>query len=819
MKVRTRLLLAMALTMAFAVLSVRFISGDAMLHGFSTLDETRARADVAKVDQALRGMVTELDRKSVDWASWDDTYAYVQDRNPGYIQSNISTESFRNLGVDMLLILDKSQNEVYSFSAPSIDDRKRLDAGDLWKTLVRHGYLSRIPELSAGKSGIAMVGASPVLVSIRPIRDTNEKLPSRGWLVFARYLKAPALDDLRRITRQDVGIQVFSFQDPEAKSLASSLIGGQSAVIRVRDNVTAEGFSLVRDIHGSPAILLKTALRRSTYVFGMGVVDSIMIQLVGLGAAFSVVIFFIFEKFALARLRSLGRQVAAVGNDASGTRVCLQGGDELTDLAGHINEMLAKIDASAAELRASQEKLRTHNENLEVLVQERTREIEHQAFHDKLTNLPNRSLFMDRLHFALAKARRSGLGTAVLFIDLDNFKLVNDSLGHDVGDLLLTEVADRFVCSVRPGDTVARLGGDEFTVLLEDLANVEEASEVAKRLLQGLKKPINLGTRETFACASIGLAYSDDHAIGGDKFLKNADTAMYRAKAAGKSSYVIFDDSMHDHAMERLEMETDLRRALENDEIFVAFQPIVNLQTGMAIEAEALARWKHPSKGLISPNQFIPIAEDTGLIVPIGYWILEQACTQGQKWRLGSGGPDFVMSVNLSGKQLQRDDVLGRVRGILERTQLPPQNLKLEITESVLMEDRIDVAMKLQGLKEMGIKLALDDFGTGYSSLSTLQAFPIDTLKVDRGFISLLGLEEGSMAIVQAIVALAGTMKMSVTGEGVETHPQEKIIRELGVETVQGFLYDQPLRADEFEARMNDGSLAQISEENQRKAA
>jgi diguanylate cyclase (GGDEF)-like protein len=439
---------------------------------------------------------------------------------------------------------------------------------------------------------------------------------------------------------------------------------------------------------------------------------------------------------------------------------------------------------------------------------ERTHEIKYQAFHDKLTGLPNRALFTDHMDLALAKARRSHKGTAVIFLDLDNFKLINDSLGHQAGDELLKSVADRLKGAVRMGDTVARLGGDEFTILLEDLDAPEEAEGSARRILHALNQPIEIGNGEAFASASLGIAYTVHCIESTGDLMKQADIAMYHAKATGKSSYVVYDKGMNDSAIVRLELETSLRKALELDQISVHYQPLIDLTTGLCKGAEALARWKHPLYGYVSPNQFIPIAEEIGVINGLGYFILEQACMQAKIWQDQVGNESFSISVNLSGKQLQQPDVVDRVKDILNRTQLPPHCLKLEITESVLMTDRDATVDKLNRLKQVGVMLALDDFGTGYSSLSTLSYFPLDTLKIDRAFISSLGRDSQANSIVQAIMALSKSMCMDVTGEGVETAAQLEAIQRLGCRTGQGYLFAMPLPGAEFGLRfMNPSSL------------
>ncbi|MEQ1821220.1 MAG: EAL domain-containing protein [Fimbriimonadaceae bacterium] len=798
MKVRNRVILAIGLTTLGAGLGVYSLSAGPLMASFVTLEDQRAREDVGRVSQALNQAIQQVHEKSVDWSNWDDTYQFMADRNQAYIKSNMVPQSLVDLKMDAILMLTPTEKPFYSFAVPRLKKLPMLSTDSIQSELTRNGWLGKLDKEGDGRAGVILVGGLPVALSVRPIRNSDVNQPSRGWFIFARYLDSGAFATLQNLTNQTVS--PLSVRSSEAKDLLPTF-RRQVVTLRVVNEDRMLGYSLVRDIAGNPALILKTEISRRVAAQGSAMVAVTTYQFLGFGALFLVVILAVVDRFALSRISKLSKQVEGIGDNTSGERVKLDGHDELSGLADRMNTMLAKMEVATLKLKESEEKLRAHNENLEQTVLERTQEIEHQAFHDKLTGLPNRALFMDRVNFALTRAKRTGIGTATLFIDLDNFKLVNDSLGHDVGDQLLIAVADRLVEAVRPGDTVARLGGDEFTVLLEDLPGLSEAEAVAQRILVALRKPISLESRETFACASVGLAYTNDSNIEVVSLVKNADTAMYRAKANGKSNYVVFDESMLDHAIERLELETDLRQALDRQELDVHFQPIVDLPTERLIGAEALARWNHPSRGPVPPGRFIPIAEDTGLIIPIGYWVLEQACLQAKKWIVEFDEPNFVMNVNLSGKQLQRDDVVARVKEVLERTGLPAQSLKLEITESVLMEDREGVVAKMLELTKLGVHLALDDFGTGYSSLSTLRAFPIDTLKIDRAFISLLGQEEDATAIIEAILGLAKTMKMDVTGEGVETQDQSNLITSLGCKAGQGYLYDKPLTSEEFGAR------------------
>ena len=422
----------------------------------------------------------------------------------------------------------------------------------------------------------------------------------------------------------------------------------------------------------------------------------------------------------------------------------------------------------------------------------------HEAFHDGLTGLPNRAWFMEQLQVSLdlVHSRKDRL-FAVLFLDLDRFKLINDSIGHMVGDQLLIGIANRLSRCIRPGDKVARLGGDEFTILLDDIRSASEAVEVADRIQKHVSQPFNVGGYETFTTVSIGIAFSNPDYQLPEDFLRDADTAMYQAKSLGKARYVIFDKGMHARAVNLLQLETDLRRAIDRDEFFIEYQPIVELESGRLTGFEALVRWQHPDRGSILPDRFIAVAEETGFIVPIGHWVLLQACLQMQRWNeKHSPAIPLSISVNLSARQFAQSNLLEQITQILDVTGLDPRLLKLEITESVVMESVESAAGTLEKLRALGVELSIDDFGTGYSSLSYLHRLPIDTLKIDRSFVSHMTENNENKEIVRTIIMLAKTLGMGVIAEGVETKEQAASLRELGCHSVQGYLVARPLDAE-----------------------
>ncbi len=419
----------------------------------------------------------------------------------------------------------------------------------------------------------------------------------------------------------------------------------------------------------------------------------------------------------------------------------------------------------------------------------------HDALYDALTQLPNRTLFLDHLGLSMDQARRRKNSTiAVLFMDLDRFKTINDSLGHSVGDELLVELARRLTHFLRPGDTVARLGGDEFAVLLNDVHGAGDATRVAERIQELIREKIVIGGREVFTCASIGVALSSPGYKRPEEILRDADTAMYRAKAAGRGCYQVFDQTMHRNAVALLKLETELRRAVELKQFVMHYQPIISLEKGRIVGFEGLVRWRHPERGLVNPERFIAVAEETGLIVPLGWWVLRQACRHAREWQqLLPSQPPLYVSVNVSGKVIMQPDMFDRVTAILEETGLPPTSLRLEITENVIM-DHGDIALgKLAQFHDVGVQFSVDDFGTGYSSLSYLQRFSYDTLKIDRSFISGMEGKGEAAAIVQTIVALANMLKISVVAEGVETSEQLQRLRQIGCSHAQGFWFCKPV--------------------------
>ena len=432
--------------------------------------------------------------------------------------------------------------------------------------------------------------------------------------------------------------------------------------------------------------------------------------------------------------------------------------------------------------------------------------IRHQASHDRLTGLPNRLLFEERLSLALAYAHQWGEMLAVMFLDLDRFKTINDTLGHASGDLLLQQVAQRLSKCLKQNDTIARWGGDEFTLILPQVQSAHDATKIAKRIIKALKTPFECNGQELHVTTSIGIALAPYDGEDAETLLKNADIAMYQVKQQGKNDFQLYAADMNTQALDQLVLANDLYRALNRGEFLLHYQPQVNLKTGQIVAVEALVRWQHPERGLVPPSQFIPLAEETGQINAIGEWVLQTACAQNRAWQ-EAGLPPIRVAVNLSARQFQQQNLVQSVDRVLAETGLEAQYLEVEITETIAMQDVKVTILVLEKLQAMGVYISIDDFGTGYSSLATLKQFPLNTLKIDQAFVKDLTTDAKDAALIRAIVALGHGLDLTVIAEGVETAEQQEFLRSVGCNAMQGYWFSKPLPAEAAAQRQHQALL------------
>jgi predicted signal transduction protein with EAL and GGDEF domain len=671
----------------------------------------------------------------------------------------------------------------------------------------RETLRSAIERSTGGLSHRAVVSIQHrlYLVVSEPARFADEVL---GTMTVGYALDDSVADELAATTRCEVtlaanghisGSSLPGDARPElARDLAGELRTVTSAPVRVRSLGHAqyiEGvFPLFRDQSSrneNRLVLLQDWAPTQQFV------DELRRQFLRAGAGIFVLA--LAGGIALSRRmsRPLREIAAAAGDIAAGNwdrRVPIGGGAEASTVATAFNEM-------STSLRTAQERLL------------------HDALHDQLTQLPNRTLFMDRLQRAVsARARRSELLFAVLFVDLDRFKTINDSLGHPAGDALLLEIARRLAGAIRRDDlvsrpgagappsetTLARLGGDEFTVLVEGIRDPSDAVRIAERIQAALSVPITLDGQDVFTSASIGIAVSTSLHRSADDVVRDADLAMYRAKASGGDRCAVFDATMHQHAVKRLQLETDLRRALDRGELRLHYQPIVRLSDHRIVGFEALLRWEHPDQGLLSPAAFLDVAQDAGLLTRIDRWVLAEACSQARDWKpAGAGDPSISVSVNISAQGFGQADIVRQVEQALRESRLDPARLRLEITESAAMADAERARAILGELKALGVRLSLDDFGTGYSSLSYLQRFPVDTLKIDRSFVIGMDQNDECRQIVGTILHQARTLKLDVVAEGTETTAQVGYLARLECGFGQGFFFSKPIPADRILAALS----------------
>jgi diguanylate cyclase (GGDEF)-like protein/PAS domain S-box-containing protein len=856
LRVRTRVIVGLTSFILFCgqYALARFI----LLRSFTRFEAEQAIVNTEKVHSTLKAKVKEFDRLLGDWAPWDDAYAFMQNRNDNFVRSNMSASGFTENEIDTLILTDTAGRPVIAKGFNLVEQKPRSVYPAILPLASGQGALLQHKTVDSKMAGILVFPEKLIFVASRPILQSNYEGPIRGTMIMGRCIEAEEIQQINKTLGVVMSLhhRNASTSPLEIQNATQQLSPQRSIFLQAKNEDVMVSYSFVQDIFGKPALVLRTEMNRQIYQQGLASLTYYFWSTFSLVLIFGVLSLLLLERsqnklqqseeqYALAaqgandglwdwnirtneiyfspRWRSiLGLQADDLGNrlDAWLQRIHPEDRERFqSELFEHLQGKTPYFENEYRILNQEQRYCWVLCRGLAVrdtagkayrMAGSQTDLTSRRVLYDQLTGLSNRTLFRDQLERALKRSKRqSDYLFAVIFLDCDRFKVVNDSLGHLLGDQLLIETAQRLQACIRPGDVVARLGGDEFAVLLENIREIEDATSIATRINQELSRPFNLMGHTAYISASIGIAWNSGDCQQPDDLLRNADTAMYRAKAQGKARYEVFDAEMNIQAKARLELETELRKALENREFALHYQPIISLATTSVIGFEALLRWKHPHR-MISPETFIPVAEETGLIVPIGAWVLQEACNQMVLWQQHYlPGQAWTMSVNLSRKQFSQPDLVEQITQTLQQTELSANNLKLEVTETALMDQPEEIATQiLLALKHLGIQLSIDDFGTGYSSLSCLNAFPIDMLKIDRSFIHQMDNNQKYSEVVSTINTLAHTLGLKVIAEGVETEQQVLKLKMMKCNYAQGYYFAKPQVAQDIEQWLSQQTVA-----------
>jgi diguanylate cyclase (GGDEF)-like protein len=744
--------------------------------------------------------LNDLKKTAVDWAEWNDPYQFVADGNQGFIDENLGTNTFENLRLDSIVYMNNSGEIVYARQineAAAVLEPVPDVVKERFKILIGSN-------LDAGKrlQGILNTPAGAMLFATNPILTSTGGGPVNGNIVIYRYLNGKEIAYLSTVIGQEIFLEENIAQSAqEFVAEYTNIVSGIS--VRTISAETIKGLATFYDIDQNPAVTVSLDMNRDMNMIGSSGIRSVLIAMFFTGLIFTLLIIFFTNKMILSRLLSMSRTIKDIGEHDNPAKRLKPDGycDELSAMKGEINSMLDKLQISRQQIIEREGELKQTAKELLQEVSERKKaqeQITHLAYHDHLTGLPNRIHFSEDLNHGIRLAKRTGKLLGVMFLDLDGFKMINDSMGHLSGDLLLVEASRRLKAILRESDTVARLGGDEFVVMAENISDVSDIKKIAQAILDSFCEPFILNNQECLITTSIGVAVYPADGEDSETLIKNADIAMYRAKEKGKNQYVICSDGIKNKVLQTIEISNHLFHALDRGEFEVYYQPQVSCSTNLIVGAEALIRWHHPIRGMVLPGEFISIAEQTGQILPIGAWVLRTACTQNKIWQ-DAGYPRIRISVNLSIRQFQNYNIVGEVKSVLSDTGFDPTYLELEITESIAMREQGYIVESLNMLRKLGIHITIDDFGTEYSSMNHLKKLPVDRIKIPMPFVQGIGKGSKDKAITKSIIVLAKSLGLGVTAEGVETKEQHDFLTQRMCDEIQGFYHFRPMPSADFE--------------------
>ena len=792
--IRTRFIGIMAVMLILTAGMVYLILHTVMHDKINILEDKYIIENVERTKKEIFKEIEVLDTIVMDWAVWDNSYQFMIDKNPEYIKANLSEDTLNNLKINIMLFIDNKGNLVHG-EGYDLQKKENVPIDEALLKYIKDHSLLQNNDVKYRKSGIITLnGKDLILLSICPILTSAGEGPINGYIVLGANFTEKKIADIGEELNSE--IKLTFLKDFEYDRKFFDLKDDKIQIDAVSDQKII-GRAFLDDIDGKHLLLLSIEKNRDINNIGEAGIKATLWLLLGLFFLFAIIITVILDRGILLRFQELSNDIRKIGEGKDlSVRLKRQNiDDELTDVSNEINGMLGALERSQLFLSKSESALKKAIEKLqdEVLEHEKTQEqIKYIAYHDTLTGLPNRNLLNELLVHSITLAERNNKCMAVLFLDIDGFKMINDSKGHGMGDQILQEVAERLLKTLRKSDVIARHGGDEFIVIIEELDNCSGVELIANKIINCFQEPFHLENQDYFLTTSVGVAVYPADGQTPDMLIKNADIAMYKAKENGKNQYLFCTPVMKDVANETMELSTNLYRAIEKNELELYYQPQLSCHNNQIMGVEALIRWRHPVMGLISPAKFIPIAEKTGLILPIGEWVLRTACQQNKKWQ-EQGLPKIRMGVNLSLRQFHNNDLLNLVESVLKETKLAPQYLELEITETIAMKEKSYIINTLNAFRQIGVSIAIDDFGTEYSSLSYLKHLPVDRLKVAMQFIRGIGIDHKDEALAKGIIVLAKSIGMNVIAEGVETKEQLEFLKNHNCDEIQGYYFFKPL--------------------------
>lgn len=755
MKLRNKITIIL-LSLWCIMVVIAFIGSQRIINqSYLDLEQNQVKADIQRVKEAIQQMSSSINTLLTNWAAWDDTYKFINDLNPAYIKTNLNLNSFISADVNMIFYFNANFQPVY-LAAVNIDktDEAAIPI-EIFKYLSPQGRLVRQPYPNSDVQGLIALKSSLLLVCAHSIVTSDFKGPVRGTLIMAKYLSDTALKQLEKTTKINLSIYPLTNQnmDKSQVSIYEKLQKNNQFLIERNNETLISGYTLLNDINDKPIAILKIELPRNLYQIGIKTIHYYNKVFIIYSIILVALLWYLLQELLVKRLEKLKGQIDNTNSINIPSNSLIIGGisDEVSTVAS----------------------------------------LYYQATHDHLTGLANRNLLEQMFNNNINKIKNSNSKIAILFLDIDHFKRVNDSLGHEVGDELLVLMGKRLNQCLRDNDLAARIGGDEFVIMLIGIDN-NQIKTVIERIYKTLSEPILIKDHELHITSSMGISIYPLDGFEINTLLKHADIALYHAKESGRNHYQYYSDELNRAIQEAYKKEAELQRAIDNKELCLFYQPIYDAITVKIISLETLIRWKHPTRGLLAANEIIPLAEKCGLIIPIGKWVLETACQQAKKWQQ-QGILTAPIAINISVLQTKNTSIDKLVSTVLKETGLDPHYLELELTETSYVEITEKILGELRVLKEKGIQLAVDDFGVGYSGIGYLRKLPISKLKIDQSFIKDICTDPDDSAITLAIIAIAHQLNLQVIAEGVENVAQYNFLKMNHVDAVQGNYFCKPM--------------------------